>query len=96
MLKFPRFLRVYLYLKTLSVVSCSVILSKCCDVDTTFVLKDMQTWGMTRLIFLLLVSEHHIVAVTLGIDRLKDLESIFQLKLFYDAVKDDSLSSSSD
>lgn len=57
------------------------------------VLKDMQTWGMTRLFSLLLVSEYHIVAVTLGTAALKDLEGIFQLKLFYDAVKDDRLSS---
>lgn len=57
-------------------------------------LKDMQPWGMTRLFFfLLLVSEYHIVAVTLGTDGLKDLKGTFQLKLFYDAVKDDRLSS---
>lgn len=57
------------------------------------VLKDMQTWGMTRLFFLLLVSEYHVVAVTLGTDVLKDLEGIFQPKPFYDAVKDDRLNS---
>lgn len=57
------------------------------------VLKDLQTLGMTRLFFLLLVSEYHIVAVNLGTAGLKHLEGMFQQKLFYDTVKDDRLSS---
>lgn len=60
---------------------------------TWSVLKDMQTWGMTRPFFLLLVSEYHIVAVNLGTAGIKHLEGMFQMKLFYDAVKDDRLSS---